>query len=128
MDTNDAFAERALTDKERMTVLWLLQHGNADAATFIPDVDLATVVGVCPCGCDTIDFAISGIRPAGNGMNVLSDFYWIDDNGYTNGIFVFSVSGQLAGLEVYSCDGECGTVRMPAPTRLMRMPEPQSGG
>lgn len=128
LDTNLRFAERPLTDKERTTVLWLLQHGNSDAATFIPDVDLATVAGVCPCGCDTIDFAISGTRPAGNGMNVLSDFYWIDDNGHTNGIFVYSISGQLAGLEVYSCDGECGIVRLPDTSWLIPMPEPQSDG
>ncbi|EMI44878.1 hypothetical protein [Rhodopirellula sp. SWK7] len=125
---NDAFAERPLSAKERETVLWLLQHGNPDAATFIPDVELATVVGVCPCGCATIDLAVAGVQPADTGMIVLSDYYWIDDDGHTNGIFVFSVSGQLAGLEVYSCDGESGTVELPDISQLRPMPEPQSGG
>ena len=128
MESIAPFIERPLTEKERSVTLWLLQQCDDDASTFLADVGKATVVGRCPCGCDTIDFAISGFRPENNGMNVLSDFYWIDDDGYTNGIFVFSISGQLAGLEVYSCDGECGAVRLPDPSRLIRMPPPQNVG
>lgn len=55
-------------------------------------------------------------------------YYWIDDDGHTNGIFIYEISGQLAGLEVYSCDGECGTVRLPDTTRLTQMPQAQRGG
>jgi len=123
-----SFIERHLTERERELSLWLLEHGNEEASTFLSDVDHATVVSKCPCGCDTVDFAVSGIRPASGGMRVLSDYYWIDDDGHTNGIFIYSISGQLAGLEVYSCDGECGTVRLPDPNRLSQMPQAQDGG
>jgi len=128
MNNPTSFIERPLTEQERSISLWLLQHGSQEASTFLSDVDRVTVVGTCPCGCDTVDFAVSGCRPANSGMHVLSDYYWVDDDGHTNGIFIYAISGQLAGLEVYSCDGECGSVRLPDPTRLAQMPQAQGGG
>jgi len=52
-------------------------------------------------------------------MHILSDYSWIDDKGYTVGIFVFSVSGQLAGLEVYSADGESDNSQLPDTAQLV---------
>jgi len=58
-------------------------------------------------------------------MNVLSDYCWLDDDGHTNGIFVYSVAGQLAGLEVHTCDGLYKNLQIPDPKVLIRMPPQQ---
>ena len=128
MDNAAPFVERPLTEKERSIVVWLLQHGNEEASKYLPEVEQATVVGRCPCGCKTIYFAISGHRPENDVMIVLSDYYWVDDDGHTNGIFVYSISGQLAGLEVHTCDGIYDKVQIPDPIRLIRMPPQQDVG
>jgi len=125
MDNAASFVERPLTEKERSIVVWLLQHGNEEASKYLPEVEQATVVGRCPCGCKTIYFAISGHRPKNDGMNVLSNYYWGDDDGHTNGIFVYSISGQPAGLQIYTFDGIYDKVQIPDPIRLIRMPSQQ---
>jgi len=124
MDNPTIFVERPLTEKERLITIWLLQHGNPEALTFLSDVERATVVRGCPCGCPSIDFAIAGVLSKDGGIKVLSDYYWINDDDHTNGIFVYSISGQLAGLEVYSCDGECSMVGIPDPIDLIPMSRP----
>jgi len=121
MDAKSKFVERPLTAEERHTVRWLLEHGAADAAKYLPQLDDATVADVCGCGCASIDFAIYGNKhnPKSEGMHILSDYSWIDDKGHAGGIFVFSVAGQLAGLDVYSADGKCDNSRLPDIAQLM---------
>lgn len=46
-------------------------------------------------------------------MHIISDYYWLDKNGLIGGIFVFLTSKQLAGVEVYSMDGECDDSQLP---------------
>lgn len=106
-------AERELTDVERKVVLWLLEHGNADASNYLPHAQRITVVGRCPCGCASIDFALDGKRPAQTGMHIIADYYWADENNYLGDIFLYATSGQLAGLEVYSMDGICDATTLP---------------
>ena len=105
--------DRPLTEHERSLVKWLLEHGNPDAAEFLPQLDDAWVVSRCPCGCASIGFAIGGIIPADDaGMHILSDFEWQGD-GVSSGIFVFACGGQLAGFEVWSLDGKVSTSSLP---------------
>lgn len=125
MDNDHPFVERPLTEKEHSIVVWLLQHGNEEASKYLLEVEQATVVGRCPCGCATVYFAVSGHQPENGEMNVLSDYCWIDDDGHTNGIFVYSIAGQLAGLEVHTCDGLYDNVQIPDPKVLIRMPPQQ---
>ena len=40
--------------------------------------------------------------------------------------FVFAKSGQLAGLEVYSMDGECNVSQLPDVDRLLPMPDAEN--
>jgi len=118
MANTSKFVERCLTERERQTTEWLLEHGNTDAATYVSQLADATVVGVCGCGCASVNFAIRGNEPEPAGMHILSDYYWIDEKNHTGGIFVFAISGQLAGLEVYSMDGECDVSQLPKLDRL----------
>ena len=105
--------DRPLTEHERSLVRWLLEHGNPDAAEFLPQLADAWVVSRCGCGCASIGFAIGGVIPADDaGMHILSDFEWQGDGVYS-GIFVFACGGQLAGFEVWSLDGKVSTSSLP---------------
>lgn len=55
---------RELTTEETELVEWLLEHGAADAAALLPQLADTHVVSHCPCGCASIDFAVSGVVPA----------------------------------------------------------------
>lgn len=111
--------DRPLTAHEEALVRWLLEHGNPDAAVFLPQLAQARVVSQCPCGCASIDFAIGGVvPPAGAGMNVLSDYMWQADDGTHCGVFVFACGGLLSGLEVWSADGLEAVSSLPAIERL----------
>lgn len=128
MTSKTEFVERQLTERERETTAWLLEHGNPDAASFASQLAEATVIGVCGCGCASVDFAIRGRAPEPAGMQILSDFYWIDGHEHTGGIFAFAISGQLAGLEIYSMDGECDVSRLPRLELLTPLPKTENGG
>jgi hypothetical protein len=111
--------ERPLTGAEQVLVRWLLEHGRPDAADFLPQLGRARVVSRCPCGCASIDLAIDeAAPPAGAGMSVLSDYFWVADDGSHCGVFVFARGGLLAGLEVWSADGIGSVTELPAVERL----------
>lgn len=106
--------DRPLTPQEQALVRWLLEHGNPDAARFLPQLADARVVSRCPCGCASIDFAIAGaVPPAGAGMRVLADYQWQGADGEQFGVFVFERAGLLAGLEVWSVDGLAAASALP---------------
>jgi hypothetical protein len=97
--------DRPLSDQERSTVRWLLEHGDGDNSEFLSQLDQARVVRLCACGCASVDFSISGKRPAQPAMLVLSDYQWRTKDGHLCGAFVFEQDGLLAGLHLYSIDG-----------------------
>jgi hypothetical protein len=118
---------RPLTEQEQALVRWLLEHGNPDAASYLPQLAKAWVVSRCPCGCASIDFAIGGTVPsAGSGMHILSDYVWQADDGAHCGVFAFSCGGLLAGLEVWSADGMGAVSLLPAVERLRPLTAVQS--
>ena len=111
--------DRPLTAQESALTTWLLEHGEAAAAQFVPQVARARVVARCPCGCASVDFAIDGQRhPAGEGMQILSDYQWHGAGGELFGIFVFARGNFLSGLEVWSIDGEATPTFLPEPSVL----------
>ncbi len=84
----------------------MLEHGQSKhAAEYLPQVEQASVVSRCPCGCVSIDLAIGGIAPRGGGLDILADFGWSGSGGEVTGAFVFAKGGRLAGLDVHSVDG-----------------------
>lgn len=97
---------RPLTKSEVELVSWLLQHGNMEAASFLPQLAEASVTPWrCLCGCASINFAIHDRPEPHGGMNILADFLFGSTQDLS-GIFVFEQSGQLSGLEVYGLAGE----------------------
>ncbi|MFH1344817.1 MAG: hypothetical protein ABIL01_27000 [Pseudomonadota bacterium] len=98
---------RSLTAEEHHLVVWMLEHGEQDAALLLPQLALARATSWrCPCGCASFNLAVGG-RPYDikASMRVVADFIFgpIDQ---PSGIFLFTKGGVLAGLEVYGMAGD----------------------
>ena len=105
--------DRPLASNELAVVQWLLEHGDGDNSLFLEQLKSARVVRLCGCGCASIDFSISGKRPQHFAMRVLSDHQWRNDQGHLFGAFVFEQDGLLAGLDLWSVDGQAMPDSMP---------------
>jgi hypothetical protein len=103
--------DRDLTAQERSFVRWLIEHG--DAPAFLGQLDRARVCSRCSCGCASICFSIGGETPRQQAMKVISDFQWQDLNGCRFGAFVFVQGGLLAGLDLWSIDGQATPSALP---------------
>ncbi len=114
---------RNLTDAERRLVRWMLEHGDPEAAAFLPQLDLAEVTPWrCPCGCASINFRIRGMPEAPPGVHIIADFY-LGGKDSLSGIFVFESDGILSGLEVYGLAGDAPR-SLPDPNALFLTPPP----
>ena len=97
--------DRPLKPEELALVRWMLEHGTPEAAPFLEQLERVRVIGLCACGCVSIDFSVSGTTPPkGVGMQILADFHY---KGPENpcGAFVYAKGGLLAGLDVYAFGG-----------------------
>ncbi len=110
---------RDLTDDERALVRWLLTNGADDAASYAMQLDRISVNSVCPCGCASINFAIDDTTPDKNsGIKILADYQSDAVDGVVVGVFLFAYGDLLAGLEVWSPDGESDCKVLPKPSTL----------
>jgi hypothetical protein len=105
--------DRPLASDELAVVRWLLEHGDGDNSEFLEQLNHARVARLCGCGCASIDFSINGRRPAHFAMRVLSDYQWRNNLGHLCGAFVFEQDGLLAGLDLWSIDGQSTPDAMP---------------
>jgi hypothetical protein len=95
---------RPLTAHERLLTRWMIEHGtasDAEKAWLLHQLDLATVMRRCGCGCASVDFAISGTQAKSTGLRIVGDFLF-GDGPDVCGVFVFCCAELLAGIEVYS--------------------------
>jgi hypothetical protein len=106
--------DRALSGQESHLLTWLLEHGKSSALAHLGEVEHARVVSQCGCGCASIDF-VDAPRAS---MEILSEHKWRDANGHLFGVFAFAREGRLAGLEVWSIDGEATPTKLPAISSL----------
>lgn len=119
--------DRPLSADEYVLTRWLLEHGVPGADAHLGELDRARVVGRCDCGCASVDFAVDGRGPPpGATFEVLADYQWRDAAGHLGGVFAFSRAGVLAGVEVWSVDGEAATDRLPTPDTLEPLGTPPS--
>ena len=86
--------DRPLTSEEHSVVQWLLEHGEADNAKFLEQLEQARVASLCGCGCASIDFAVGGKRPIHPAIRTLSDYQWRDAHGHLFGAYVFEQDGK----------------------------------
>jgi hypothetical protein len=101
---------RQLTSEEYALVRWLLEHGEPEAVSFLPQLEQAQVTSwQCSCGCASINFIVSGHPEPTGGMKTLADFIFGSKNELS-GIFVYEQAGILSGLEVYGLAGDAPKV------------------
>ncbi len=111
--------DRPLTAREAALVCWMLEHGTAVAAKYLPQLAEARVVSRCYCGCASVDFSIGGVvPPPGDDLGILADFEYRTAEGHLCGAFAFERAGLLAGLEVWSVDGLSTASDLPAVEQL----------
>jgi hypothetical protein len=115
------FERRPLTHAERELARWMLEHGNPDAATFLPQLDHAAVVGRCSCGCASFDIEIDGLPASSGPLRPLGD-YVFGDEATLAGAFIFERGGVLAGIEVYGMAG-AAPKELPSPQMLRSFSE-----
>ena len=116
--TSTLAIDRPLSVDESHLVRWILEHGTGDNSSFLEQLGNARVCGLCPCGCASVDLIVDGNAPDPGAMKILGDFQWRSVGGHLNGAFVFSQSGKLSGLEVWSIDGGETPDRLPAVDQL----------
>ncbi|MFY3383166.1 hypothetical protein [Paracidovorax sp. MALMAid1276] len=113
----DAPATRPLTKHERLLAQWMLEHGNAEASRFLPQLARAEATAWrCECGCASFNFKVAGEPEAPAGVNILGDFV-AGEGEEMFGVFIFQSGGILSGLEVYSLAASAPPV-LPAPEQL----------
>lgn len=105
--------DRPLTAEEQSIVQWLLDHGDGDNSEFLHQLSQARVARLCDCGCASIYLSIGGKRPGPTAMRVLSDFQWRTSDGHLCGALVFEQDGLLAGLDLWSIDGQATPDALP---------------
>ena len=106
--------DRELSPQEFHLTEWLLNNGKEACDRYIEQLSEARVESLCGCGCASIDFSIGGKSSDNNaGFEILSDYTFSNEDGELNGIFVFAKNKQLAGLEVWSIDGQMTPDKLP---------------
>src|SRR5690606_33225283 len=106
--------DRPLSTEERTLVRWLLEHGRPEANRYLDHLGQARVVSRCSCGCARVRVEVGRQETARlAGMQLLADYHWRDRRRRLAGIFAFARDGVLAGLEVWSIDGEAAIEKHP---------------
>jgi hypothetical protein len=121
MDARYSFnPPRPLTEKELKVTRWVIEHGDAsqdEKTKYLTQLEDALVVSRCACGCASVNFSIRGIvTPGGTGLQLLGDFR-CDGSG----VFVFSRSGLLAGIEIYQLSDTTPRTELPSPDELRKI-------
>jgi hypothetical protein len=101
--------DRALSTQETQLLAWLLDHGRPSARGYLGEIETLRVVSRCGCGCASIDF----VHAPSTALEILSDHKWQDAEGHQFGASAFAKEGKLAGLEVWSLDGEATPTVLP---------------
>ena len=84
----------------------MISHGGASEKVkeeCLRQLECATVISGCGCGCASIDFAIDGRTSDVREMDLIADFVTPDNK---HGVFVFVRGGLLSGVEVYQMAAE----------------------
>ena len=111
---------RNLTQAEHQLTEWLLLQSGSKNHKYLAQLSDARVAGKCQCGCASVDFSITEKTPhRGAGLEILADYLWRSESGNLMGVFVFAQEEQLAGLEVWSVDGEETPTELPTTEQLI---------
>jgi len=113
---------RPMADEERDLIEALLGAAGASAGRYLDQVERLEVVGVCGCGCPSIDLTSpAGGRDGRSSPLVLADAE--SPEGTPVGVILWVCGGALSGLEVHPWDGQ-EKVRLPRPETLTNLRTP----
>jgi hypothetical protein len=107
---------RPLTQREREVLDALLSADFPDAETLRAQAEGVEVVGVCGCGCPSVDFR----QDPGVGLRVRVDAAIA--GGSSDGLFLFTLGDQLGGIEYVGNSGEKAPSEFPEPALLIVKP------
>lgn len=97
----------------------MLEHADSEARQLLPQMAQVQVLPTrCPCGCASLDFQVAGLPQPTGEIQPLANFVF-GENNHLSGIFLFTQSGDLAGLEVYGLTGAAAKT-LPHPNALTR--------
>jgi hypothetical protein len=103
------YSPRPLSEAERDTLELLLRHTDFEGRdALLAQIDHASVVGGCGCGCATVDLKITGNVPPSARRSELprpvpTKATALDNAGEPiGGVLLFEKDGYLATLEIYN--------------------------
>ena len=105
---------RNLIKEEFDLIEWLLNNGLPNAKQYLAQLKDIKVVSQCSCGCASINFSVKGKMPMTSPMDTISDYSYYSENNNLMGVFIFARDNILAGLEVWSIDGEETPIKLPS--------------
>ncbi len=117
--TTRVFYPRALSENERSITQWLIEHAKVsdeEKKKYLSQLESATVIRMCDCGCASIDFAIDCFPSEIGGSLVPFGDYVAKKKQV--GVFVYSKNEVLAGVEIYTMGAQQTPTEFPAPTEL----------
>ena len=102
--------------EERELIGWLLRHAatTPDVDPFLAQIPDLHVVGMCGCGCPSIDFQVGGQDAV---ASIIADAEGNSPEGIAVGVMLWAREGRLSGLEVYDVEGD-QQFRLPRPEML----------
>jgi hypothetical protein len=107
---------RPLTGRERAVLDALLSSDFSDVEMLRAQAEHVQVVGVCGCGCPSIDFRTEpgvGLRVRVNAAIA---------GGSYDGLFLFTLGDHLGGIEYVGSSGEKDPPELPEPALLVIEP------
>jgi hypothetical protein len=104
--------DQALTIEEQALVRWLLEHGEQHASGFFPSLRALALRLVAHVDVRASIFSIAGVQPATSGdMGHSRRLLVARQRRHLFGAFVFARGGLLAGLDLWSIDGQATATR-----------------
>jgi hypothetical protein len=117
--------ERKITEDEIKLTEWLIEHAQNKVNLKGITIDKnSIVVSGCKCGCPSFDFK----NDSRAGLDVVSDWFYRDEENHLNGIFLYLKNGSLGGVEIWSVDGQSEITEFPDVSKLVEVDSGQDAG
>jgi len=111
----------ALSSEERALLEWLIANGDTDAMQYAPQLAGIRVVGLCTCGCPTLDLAIGDREERTIGpSHILAEFDGTTAEGVQVCVILHAREGQISELEIIAIDDFEGVFNLPVIESLRR--------
>ena len=112
---------RALSSEEHALLKWLIANGNPGAKQYASQLPDISVVGLCTCGCPTLDLAIGDSEARTTGpSHVLAEFDGTTPEGVQVCVILHARKNQISELEIIAIDDFEGVFNLPVIPSLKR--------